>query len=83
MATPEDMKANAEFIRLADEVVDVPGGTNNNNYANVSLIVELAQTCSVDAVFAGWGKFHLSLRVCVPSLSNKSLLVHAPNRTRQ
>ena len=25
MATPEDMKANAEFIRLADEYVEVPG----------------------------------------------------------
>lgn len=34
MATPEDLKANAEFIRMADEVVDVPGGTNANNYAN-------------------------------------------------
>jgi acetyl-CoA carboxylase/biotin carboxylase 1 len=26
MATPEDLRANAEYIRLADEVVDVPGG---------------------------------------------------------
>jgi acetyl-CoA carboxylase/biotin carboxylase 1 len=34
MATPEDLKANAEYIRMADEVVDVPGGSNNNNYAN-------------------------------------------------
>ena len=36
MATPEDLKANAEYIRMATEVVDVPGGSNNNNYANVS-----------------------------------------------
>ena len=28
MATPEDMKANAEFIRLADSFVEVPGGKN-------------------------------------------------------
>lgn len=34
MATPEDLRANAEYIRMADEVVDVPGGTNSNNYAN-------------------------------------------------
>jgi hypothetical protein len=26
MATPDDMRANAEYIRMADEVVDVPGG---------------------------------------------------------
>ncbi len=42
MATPEDLKANADFIRLADNYVEVPGGTNNNNYANVDLIVEVA-----------------------------------------
>ena len=34
MATPEDLKANAEYILMADEVVDVPGGSNNKNYAN-------------------------------------------------
>eukprot|EP00640_Fibrocapsa_japonica_P000554 CAMPEP_0113939200 /NCGR_PEP_ID=MMETSP1339-20121228/5545_1 /TAXON_ID=94617 /ORGANISM="Fibrocapsa japonica" /LENGTH=2332 /DNA_ID=CAMNT_0000942633 /DNA_START=63 /DNA_END=7061 /DNA_ORIENTATION=- /assembly_acc=CAM_ASM_000762 len=55
MATPEDMKANAEYIRMADEVVDVPGGSNNNNYANVMLIVEIAERWQVDAVWAGWG----------------------------
>merc|ERR1712151_550714 len=38
MATPEDLKANAEFIRLADSFVEVPGGVNRNNYANVELI---------------------------------------------
>ena len=41
MATPEDMRANAEHIRMADALVEVPGGTNNNNYANVQLIVEV------------------------------------------
>lgn len=41
MATPEDMKINAEHIRIADRFVEVPGGTNNNNYANVQLIVEV------------------------------------------
>lgn len=55
MATPEDMRANAEYIRMASEVVDVPGGSNNNNYANVSLIIELAERYAVDAVWAGWG----------------------------
>lgn len=55
MATPDDMRANAEYIRMADEVVDVPGGSNNNNYANVMLIVEIAERWQVDAVWAGWG----------------------------
>ncbi len=45
MATKEDMNANAEYIRMADEIVDVPGGPNNHNYANVMLIVELAMRC--------------------------------------
>jgi acetyl-CoA carboxylase / biotin carboxylase 1 len=41
MATPEDVRINAEHIRIADQFVEVPGGTNNNNYANVQLIVEV------------------------------------------
>jgi len=48
MATPEDLKANAEFVKLADNYVEVPGGTNNNNYANVKLIVEIAERMGVD-----------------------------------
>ncbi|CAH6723081.1 acetyl-CoA carboxylase [[Candida] jaroonii] len=55
MATPEDLEANAEYIRMADQYVEVPGGTNNNNYANVELIVEIAERTNVDAVWAGWG----------------------------
>lgn len=55
MATPEDLRANAEYIRMADVIVDVPGGSNNHNYANVTLIVELARLHGVNAVWAGWG----------------------------
>lgn len=44
MATPEDMRINAEHIRIADQFMQVPGGTNNNNYANVHLIVEVSAT---------------------------------------
>ncbi|CAB9498987.1 Acetyl-CoA carboxylase 1 [Seminavis robusta] len=55
MATPEDMKANAEFIRLADEYIEVPGGVNRNNYANVDVICRIAQEQGVDAVWPGWG----------------------------
>ena len=43
MATPEDLNANAEFIRFADDFVEVPGGSNKNNYADVNLIVDIAE----------------------------------------
>lgn len=65
MATPEDLKANAEFVRLADEVVDVPGGTNNNNYANINLICEIAVRLHVDAVMPMWG--HASENPLLPT----------------
>jgi acetyl-CoA carboxylase/biotin carboxylase 1 len=54
MATPEDMMADAEHIRLADQFIEVPGGRNVNNYANVQLIVSLALRTRVDAVWPGW-----------------------------
>jgi acetyl-CoA carboxylase / biotin carboxylase 1 len=55
MATPEDLKVNADYIRMADRYVEVPGGTNNNNYANVDFIVDVAERAGVHAVWAGWG----------------------------
>ena len=51
MATPEDMRINAEHIRIADQFVEVPGGTNNNNYANVQLIVEVCSLSFVETAF--------------------------------
>ncbi len=48
-------RANAEYIRMGDVIIDVPGGSNNHNYANVTLIVELARFHGVNAVWAGWG----------------------------
>ena len=65
MATPEDMRANAEYIRLADEVVDVPGGANNNNYANINLICQIAESNMVDAVMPLWG--HASENPALPT----------------
>ena len=57
--------ANAEYIRMADVIVDVPGGSNNHNYANVTLIVELARLHGVHAVWAGWG--HASEKPALPN----------------
>ena len=65
MATPEDLRANAEYIRMADSFVEVPGGPNNNNYANVRLIVETACSVGADAVWAGWG--HASENPSLPT----------------
>ena len=55
MATSNDLDANAEFVRLADRVVEVPAGSNKNNYANVELIIDIAKREAVDAVWPGWG----------------------------
>lgn len=65
MATPEDMRANAEYIRLADQLVDVPGGSNNNNYANINLICQIAEQLQVDAVMPMWG--HASENPALPN----------------
>nr|XP_060640089.1 acetyl-CoA carboxylase 2-like isoform X3 [Anolis sagrei ordinatus] len=69
MVTPEDLKANAEYIKMADQYVPVPGGSNNNNYANVELIVDIARRIPVQAVWAGWG--HASENPKLPELLHK------------
>ncbi|KAL5992309.1 acetyl-coenzyme-A carboxylase [Asimina triloba] len=77
MATPEDMRINAEHIRIADQFVEVPGGTNNNNYANVQLIVEMAEITHVDAVWPGWG--HASENPELPdALAAKGIIFLGP-----
>ena len=50
---------------MGDVIVDVPGGSNNHNYANVPLIVELARLHVVHAVWAGWG--HASENPLLPN----------------
>ncbi|XP_039627737.1 acetyl-CoA carboxylase isoform X2 [Polypterus senegalus] len=70
MVTPEDLKANAEYIKMADHYVPVPGGPNNNNYANVELIVDVANRIPVQAVWAGWG--HASENPKLPELLQKN-----------
>ena len=64
------IRANAEYIRMGDIIVDVPGGSNNHNYANVTLIVELARLHGVHAVWAGWG--HASEKPALPNTLAKS-----------
>ena len=59
----------------------VPGGSNNNNYGNVQLIVQVADRANVDAVWPGWyGSKSLTASeparqsVCSPISSNLKLL---------
>ncbi|XP_015588836.1 acetyl-CoA carboxylase isoform X3 [Cephus cinctus] len=73
MVTPEDLKANAEYIKMADQYVPVPGGTNNNNYANVELIIDIAIRTQVHAVWAGWG--HASENPKLPELLHKNNII--------
>lgn len=42
---------SAEYIKMADHYVPVPGGPNNNNYANVELIVDIAKRIPVQVIF--------------------------------
>ena len=42
------------LLRGQQLIIQVPGGTNNNNYANVELIVDVAERMNVQAVWAGW-----------------------------
>lgn len=37
----------SEYIKMADHYVPVPGGPNNNNYANVELILDIAKRIPV------------------------------------
>ncbi|WEW57838.1 acetyl-coenzyme-A carboxylase [Emydomyces testavorans] len=79
MATPEDLQANADYIRMADRYVEVPGGTNNNNFANVELIVDVAERMGVHAVWAGWG--HASENPKLPeslAASSKKIIFIGP-----
>ena len=55
---------------MGDVIIDVPGGSNNHNYANVTLIVELARLHGVQAVWAGWG--HASENPILPDTLAKS-----------
>lgn len=55
MSTPEDLKMNAEYIRMADSFIEIPGGSGHNNYSNVDLIVETAERTQAHAVWVGWG----------------------------
>lgn len=57
-----------EYIKMADHYVPVPGGANNNNYANVELIVDIAKRIPVQVLFT------IHLNISVPSVSKKTVI---------
>jgi len=59
-----------EYIKMADHCIPVPGGSNNNNYANCDLILDIAKRIPVEAVWAGWG--HASENPKLPELLTRN-----------
>lgn len=58
---------------MADHCVQVPGGSNNNNYANCDLILDIAKRIPVQAVWAGWG--HASENPKLPEILTRNGIV--------
>ena len=46
--------------------MQVPGGSNNNNYANVPLIVQIAERANADAVWPGWCAWLPAVHTALP-----------------
>ncbi len=55
---------------MADHCIPVPGGSNNNNYANCDLILDIAKRIPVEAVWAGWG--HASENPKLPEILTRN-----------
>lgn len=55
---------------MGDHCVPVPGGSNNNNYANCDLILDIAKRIPVQAVWAGWG--HASENPKLPEILSRN-----------
>lgn len=53
---------------MADHYVPVPGGTNNNNYANVELILDIAKRIPVQV--PKQNKFCIQLVYLIQTASN-------------
>ena len=56
MATEDDLRTNAEYIRLADEYIIVEGGSNVHNFANVDLIVKIGPVGGMPAKIQSFRK---------------------------
>lgn len=54
--------------------MQVPGGSNNNNYGNVQLIVQVADRANVDAVWPGWYHPQLLTLIFHPAVVQTAML---------
>lgn len=59
-------------------VLQVPGGKNLNNYANVQLITSIAVRTGVDAVWPGWCAVFFSCPFSISPLPSPVLTARAP-----
>ena len=72
---------------MADQYVPVPGGSNNNNYANVELILDIAKRTQVQVRVQVWRSCILAFykyswvlcswnkaQLCLASQANESML---------
>ncbi|CAL2038637.1 unnamed protein product [Caenorhabditis brenneri] len=64
IATEDEMKSASHYLKLADEIVMAPAGSNSNNFANVEVITKLALESRVDAVYVGWGHASENSELC-------------------
>ncbi|KAF1755629.1 hypothetical protein GCK72_012079 [Caenorhabditis remanei] len=64
VATEDEMKSASHYLKLADEIIMAPAGSNSKNFANVDVIVSLALKSRVDAVYVGWGHASENPELC-------------------
>lgn len=77
LTTQHEVESNAEYLKMADFIVFSPTGSNKNNYANVTEIINHAVENDVDAVWAGWG--HASENPELPrQLAEKNIVFIGP-----
>lgn len=62
--------------------MEVPGGANANNYANVRLIVQVAERAGVDAVWPGW-YFVWMFKICLGQSQIPDWIYRASCRARR
>lgn len=60
------LNTNAEYICMGDVIINVPGGSNNHNYDNITLIVKLACLYGVYTIWDGLG--HMSENPILPDI---------------
>ncbi|CAX65073.1 acetyl-CoA carboxylase [Caenorhabditis elegans] len=64
IATEDEMRSASHYLKLADEIVMAPAGSNSKNFANCDVIIRLAVEAQVDAVYVGWGHASENPELC-------------------